>query len=427
MRIQPNHNSRITRMMARLRQEVCKVSGLGILLSLFSGCGVPDSGDEPMEPRVSDIPGELRVDDALIQGGQIQVVPVVQSDLRQDVSVTGLVGLDEESTVKVGSLVEGRVLDIKVKVGDRVRPGHLLAQLHSREVHEARADFVQAQGDLRTKLAELDYARNAAHRAGRLLTLKAGSLERQQRTQADLAQAELAVSSAQAEVARESEHLLHLGLDPTDTPPPRPQERPHPGVFEGHDLVSVTSPIEGTVLSRLVTVGTVVTPSEHLFVISDLSTVWVHADLPGQYLSSLDRQTAVEVSVQAYPGEVFEGRVYQIADVMNTDTRTVHVVCTVPNSGRRLKSEMYATITFGLLEVKAALTVPVDSIQTLGDDSVVFVERADGQFERRSIGLGRRAGGSVEILSGLTVGERVVAQGSFLLKSEFSRAQIEEE
>ena len=395
-------------------------------LLLFSqGCMPAEPAEESI--RQHDIPpGVLRLEAGLLRNGQLQLATVDSTEFANEVTVTGRVGLNEEATVKVGTLVEGRILGIKVKVGDHVRAGQLLAQLHSREVHEARADFAQAVADVRTKEAELEFARSAAQRAERLLALKAGSLEHQERAQANLAQAKLAVKIAEAEVSREAEHLLHLGLEP-DVSPPAPARRPPPGVFEEHELVSVHTPIGGTVLSRLVTLGTVVTPAEDLFLISDLSTIWVHADLPEQYLASLDRKLPVKVEVQAYSGEIFVGRIYQVADVMNTGTRTVHVVCELPNQAGKLKSEMYAVIRFDLGTAVEALVIPTAAVQTLGDESIVFVESSDSEFESRTVQLGRRVDGQVEVLSGLSLGERVVTTGSFLLKSELLRSQIEEE
>jgi cobalt-zinc-cadmium efflux system membrane fusion protein len=394
----------------------------GVLSIFLAGCsnGPVAETAVPAPPEEQDV---VRIDSSAVTGGKVKWEAARLEALPQLLQVTGRAGVDENRTSRVGSIVDGRVIAVLANVGDRVEKGRLLARLHSHEVHDARAEYAKARNELRRREAECDYSRNARDRAARLYQLKATSLEQLQRTEADLKSAELGIKTAQAEINRIGEHLHHLGLSYEGAEEEYTREG-NPGEYEDEELVPVVAPISGTILKRFVSPGTVVTPASDLLLISDLETLWIHAEVPEKFLGLVRQCKSAAVKVQAYPERVFTARVEMIGDLLNPDTRTVEVRCSIRNSEGLLKPEMYAAVTFEFSETRQSVVIPIASVQDLGGQSVVFVREDDTRFRSRTVRLGRQTGDLVEVLEGVKAGESVVSQGSFLLKSELLKRQM---
>ncbi len=369
----------------------------------------------PPSEQKTEIQGNLiLLPQKALRRGEIQVLSVERRPLPQELRVTGRVQVNEDRAARVGSPVEGRVTRVLATVGDRVRAGQPLIALHSHELTAARSDYEKAKA----ALAQAEKARAYAHaeweRANRLLEAKAISRREQLRAAADLAAAEAELERARAEVRRAEEWLHHLGAWP-----------------EIGDEVLIRAPIDGIVLERRVTIGTVVTPSADLMTIADLSTLWVIAQVPEPQAALIRPGQPVWVTVAAFPGERFAGRVTYIGELLDPQTRTVQVRCLVRNRRERLRPEMYATITIALGMTEPRLVVPGQAIEEIGGESVVFVERGPGRFEKRTIRKGLSVwtpeGEWVEVTEGLRAGERIVVRGSFLLKSEVLKGVIVED
>jgi RND family efflux transporter MFP subunit len=192
-------------------------------------------------------------------------------------------------------------------------------------------------------------------------------------------------------------------------------------------LIEVLSPVSGTILDRTVSQGAVVTPSESLYVISDLSRLWVIAQVPEQHLSLLRKGLAVDVSVRAYPGKVFPARITNIGDSLDPETRTVEVRCELSNPGRQLKTEMFATLKIRGAGSSQATVTPISALQHVDDEEIMFVQEGENAFRARRVQTGRHSDSVVEIVSGLQPGEKVVITGAFHLKSELLKGQMIEE
>lgn len=345
--------------------------------------------------------------------GDIRIIAVARRSLPQELRVTGRVQVNEDRAVRVGSPVEGRVTRVLATVGDRVRAGQPLVALHSHELVAARSDYEKAKAAVARAEKARAYAAAELERANRLLEAKAISRREHLRAAADLAAAEAELEQARAELRRAEEFLHHLGAWP-----------------EMSDEVIIRAPIAGVVLERRVTVGTVVTPSTDLMTIADLSTLWVIAQVPEPQAARIRPGQLVSITVAAFADQHFTGRVTYIGESLDPQTRTVQVRCLVQNRHERLRPEMYATITITLGETSPRVVIPREAVQEIGGEFVVFVERAPGRFEKRSVQLGLSAltpeGEWVEVTAGLREGERIVARGSFLLKSELLKGAIQE-
>jgi len=357
----------------------------------------------------------------------IEVAEVKVAAIPEILEVAGRVGVNENETARVGSLVEGRVSEILANVGDRVPEGGILARIRSYEVDSTRADYAKAQAELSRWESETLYLQKSRDRIERLVKMKAAPIEELQRAEAELDRAKAGALSARADIGRLDEKLDHMGVSVEGAT----HEYLEPGAavgggYEEAELVPVKAPLAGTVLQRMVTPGVVVNPSDDLFVVSDLSTLWVWAEVPESFLERLREGQKMTLRVEAYPGVEFSGRLAHVSDVLNPTTRTVQVRCEVRNLEGRLRSEMYATVRFDLGSGPETPVVPRTAVQTLDSGSVVFVEVAPSKFESKAVKLGKMNEESVEVLEGLTPGEKVVTKGAFLLKSQKLRSRIEE-
>jgi cobalt-zinc-cadmium efflux system membrane fusion protein len=153
----------------------------------------------------------------------------------------------------------------------------------------------------------------------------------------------------------------------------------------------------------------------------------VIADVPEKNLSSLKNGAPVLIKVAAYPDETFPAKISRVGETLNPDTRTVEVRCVANNHHGRLKPEMYATVGLTVGEKRVTPLVPQAALQEMDGQTAVFVERGEGKVEKRAVKIGRRQGAMVEVLEGLSRGERVVTEGSFMLKSEFSKDKLAED
>lgn len=373
------------------------------------------AADDPQAAAKQGAPSNLVVLTAQAQtAAGVETRTAFERQLPETIRASARLTTDENRTWRVGAITEGRVAQVLAAPGDPVEAGRLLALIHSHEVHDARAQYRNAQAELLRAKANYQYAQKARDRARRLYELKAGSLEQMERTETELRNSEAATATARNEAARTERHLVEfLGV----------------GTGESNastdDLIPVRAPASGTLLRRNVTPGTVVTPSSDLFVLSDLSSIWAIAEVNQDYLPRLREGMPAQVFVQAWPEEPFHGRIGHIGESLDAATRTVQVRINLPNRTRRLKPEMYATAEIALGIGKAAVFVPEDSLQEIRGQQVVFVRTGADWFEVRPVEIGRKLNGALEIRRGVRAGELVATKGTFILKSEYLKAALQ--
>lgn len=340
------------------------------------------------------------------------VLTTVSEVMRTDAAeAPAIVALNEARTARIGSLVEGIVVDLKVQLGDRVRANQVLASLHSHAVHDAWAGYRTAKANERRLTTELRYATDAQGRAERLYADKAISQQEQQRAQANRVSAQEALDMGRTEVRRSEEEMEHLGVTNGEDP-----------AGEAGEQIPVKAPFSGVVLERLVTQGTAVNPGTSLLVVSDLSTVWVLAELDEAHITGAQKGRPASVRVAAYPTDVFNGTVTYVGETVNPKTRRVTIRIEVPNSDGRLKPEMYATVQVGESAPRPVLAIAATAVQTVNGQASVFVSEADGHFRLRPVELGAERDGLAEVTRGLQAGDRVATAGAFILKSELLKS-----
>ncbi len=396
-----------------------------LLSAHCTGPPVPIPEPDAESPAPVDL---VVLDPSGVQLGGIEVAEVETAIIPEILSVAGRVGVNENQTVRVGTIVDGRISRVLRNVGDRVKKGDRLADLASPEVDDTRAQYAKAHTELEHCRAELAYRERLKDRAERLYDLKAGSLVELQAAEAEVHQYEIKAKIAQTEVGRLEERLEHLGLTVEGALEEYTEEHGvKSGEYKELESVPVVAPGEGTILERNVSQGTVVGSLDDLFVISDLTMLWVHAEVPETYLAALGVGQKASVVVEAYPDKIFPSRLAYIGHVLNPATRTIQVRCETGNAGLLLRPEMYATVSFELGGGAESVFVPRESIQNVDGKTVVFVHDGGSQFRMREVQVGRTSESRIIIEAGLTVGEKVATEGSFLLKSEMLKGQLAEE
>ena len=181
--------------------------------------------------------------------------------------------------------------------------------------------------------------------------------------------------------------------------------------------ITVYSPMTGYITDRKAFPQVKVMPDTDLYTIVDLSRVWVMADVFEYEAPNIHVGETARVSLQALPGKSFSARIDYLQPEVDPMTRTLKVRLNMENPGLMLKPDMYADVEFRV-NTPSKLTVPADAVLNAGERQTVFVDRGNGYFEPRQVKIGEREGDRIQILSGLTQGERIVTSGNFLIDSE---------
>jgi cobalt-zinc-cadmium efflux system membrane fusion protein len=401
-----------------------------LVMLLAAACGrrpaapaAATAGPEPAAAKGA--ANSVALDAAGQRSAGVAVELVRVRSLPEVIRATARLGNDENRTWRVGAITDGRVVRVLANAGDMVRQGQVLARLHSHDIHESRAEYQKALAELARANADQALAERRRDRARRLLDLKAGSQAELEHAETELKNAQSRIATAQAEVDRTRTHLTEfLGIPAGN--PVHPGALPH-GAEDDREFIPVIAPASGVVLARGITPGTVVTPANDLFVISDLATLWANADVNEEFLPRLRPGMPARIFVQAYGREAFSGRVGKLGEAFDPQTRMVRVRIDVPNRGGRLKPEMYASAEIEIGGSRPSVFVPEEATQEVRGETVVFVRTAPDRFEVRPVQLGNLVNGAFEVAAGLKPGDAVAVRGTFILKSEYLKASIAEE
>lgn len=342
------------------------------------------------------------------------------------------VGFNTEAMAHVGSLVRGRIVEIGVRLGDRVKKGDPLLVVESPELGQAQSDFLLRRTAAQTAVPQADLARAAWDRAKGLFEQSQGiSLTEVQKREAEYKAAVANVRAAEA-AALAAENALHLlGMD---------QEAIAELLSTGEiaPRYTIRAAINGQVVQREVTLGELVNPDrESLMVLADTSTLWVLADVPEARLPSTAPGAQAWVVVGSGVESKYAGTVAFVAPLVDPTTRTAQVRVEIPSAalGRgALRPGMFAQVEIVAADASGAepapqVVVPQEAVQTVEGGPAVFVPVA-GQantFQRRSLTVGPTVGGLVPVLAGLVEGEKFVEAGSFILKAELGKGSAAHE
>lgn len=178
------------------------------------------------------------------------------------------------------------------------------------------------------------------------------------------------------------------------------------------------SPVDGVLMSKAVVAGARAMPGDELYRLADVSTVWVIADVSEIDVGRIKIGDPVQVTLRAYPGEIFRGKVAFILPELKAETRTAQIRIELPNPGHKLLHRMYAEVEIDTWQSDRVIAIPASAIIDSGNRQVAIVQVSEGRFKPMAVRVGRRGTGYVEILEGLKEGEQVVTRANFLIDAE---------
>ncbi len=350
--------------------------------ALAQGPARPDS--QPLLVREGD---RIIVPEGSPLRSKLTVEAVAEQQIQRTLVLPAVVEADPTRLVKILPPLAGRITQLKVQLGERVKEGQPLAILDSPDLGAAYADHERATVLLELASKNRDRARGLSKIGGAAVR--------------DLQQAETDYVTADVEHIRADARLRQIGVNPEATDPSK--------------TLTITAPIAGSVIALDVGVGAFWNdPNASLLTVADLSSIWVTANVSEKDTVLVAKGQPVEVEFTAYPNEAFKGEVLFVSDVLDPDTRRTKVRIAFQNPGIRLKPNMFANVNF-LAAPQMVATVPATALIMKNDSDRVFVEVAPWTFVPRPVEISYQQGNSAVIKSGLAAGERAVVKGGVLL------------
>jgi len=349
------------------------------------------------------------------QNSTIETEIVSPQSIAGVIPATGKILVPEDHVAVIGPVNQGRIVRLYAGQGTKVRKGQKLAELESADIDQAEADYLKALADYenarRSSAAEVKLAQESYDRNKQLYEQKITAGKNLQAAEHDLevakAAAENSVNGTKAALTAARRHLLILGISDA-TIDALPKRTDLAAVF------SLNSPIDGIVVERNATIGASVGTDANLFKIIDLSRVWIDANVFEKDLQQVRPGQEVKLTVPAFPGSTFSGRVILINSVVDPDTRTVKVRTEVANPDGRLKPDMFANVQIVTALNRTAISIPQSAVLNDEGKTIVFVADGNG-YKKRQVQAGIQNNDRVEIVDGLTAGDKVVVKGNYLL------------
>lgn len=364
-------------------KRIISISISASLLALLACKYKADPSQEaPPKPVV-----EKKEDVNVVIVQQPELFPIaaaIQHDALPTLNVTGSVSPDVSREIPVISLANGRVVNVRVRLGDTVKKGQPLMEVQSTDVATAMSTYIKSVNDDRLARVQLERARVL--------------YEKGANSKGQLEVAENNAQDAAAGMQAAEQQLRVLGVD---------KDRPS-------EIVEIRSPATGVIIAQNVTnasaAGSTLAGSPNAFVIADLSHVWVLCDVYENDLADVRMGDMAEVRLNAYPERVWKGRVSDIGPILDPSIRTAKVRIQLENPGNLMRVGMFATATFFGKKQQHYTAVPATAVLHLHDRDWVYVPTGQGRFRRQEVrGENMLPGNMQEITSGLNPGDQVVS------------------
>jgi cobalt-zinc-cadmium efflux system membrane fusion protein len=400
--------------------------GIAVVLGFAAGrSSMPASDSIPMSaPAVAAAdaqpPATITLSEPKLANLQLHIEEAKAGPLMRAVSATGSVGYDQLRLARIRPIARGRIETLDVSAGDRVVAGQRLAVLDNFDLSAAHSKVLGAEAALNQAKAQLTAANAAYDRATNLIRsdlVTKAELETRRATAVTM-EADLRTKEAELRQYQEEEARL-LPVRPATASASPSSDQPAPD-----SRGAIFAPFAGVLDTVSVAKGEIVDPATPIFTVSDLSTVWVEADVAERDLGAVKVGDAVQVKVSAFPGRAFAGRVTYIPDQIESATGMAKVRCEVPNPDGALRVNMFATVTILSPQDGDAVLAPSSSLQEVNGQSVVFIPTGAGEFAWRAVHTGLVANGKTQITSGLAAGTPVVGEGSYWLKAALMQSTI---
>jgi cobalt-zinc-cadmium efflux system membrane fusion protein len=358
-------------------------------------------------------PGTFRPTAAQWAGFKIEPVRLVS--FRPEQVTEGNIAVDDDLTTPVFSPYSGRVVKLIAKLGDHVEQDAPLFEIQASEFVQVQNDLITALANLQTARSQLTMAQTTEKRTHELYLAQGGALKDWQQAQTDLVTAQNTVRAGEIALHTVRRRLRILGKDDTEIAALEAQP-----TQKLDSVTTVRAPIGGIITQRQIGLGqfinsTAAGASNPVYTIGNLSMVWLIANVREVDAPLMQVGLPVEVHVLAFPGRTFKAKISWVAPSIDPTTHRLSVRADVENPDRELKAGMFANFSIITGEAATAPAVPQQAIVYEGETARVWVAGADETIAARSVRVGQTADGMVEILGGLTEGEKVVTSGALFI------------
>jgi len=368
-----------------------KIKYLLIMLVVFLGA-CSEKSDEAEAQRIN--PNEVVASDSMLQ--QIKFQQAIKIPIKRSLDIPGSIEVKQNLLARIGSPVQGRIIEISGMLGQTVKQGDVLAVINSTELAQQQLNYIKSvqMVELKTKAYERAVLLFDAD-----VVSEAQKLERK---------TELYAAKAEMEASKDQLFVMGMTLKEIEAIQSETQI---------DAITSIVAKIDGKIIKKNVNVGQVVEPTEDIFTIAELSEVWGVAQVPERQIGFLKEGDDILIDVPAYEEKHVEGKISYLGDIVDPVTRTVTIRTEIDNSHGLLKPDMLITMKVSGKEVEK-VGVPVNAIVSIDDIPNVFIKIADNKFLLRPVTLGIKNKEFIHIEDGLLEGEEVVIDGAFHLNNE---------
>jgi cobalt-zinc-cadmium efflux system membrane fusion protein len=381
---------------------------LAALLVLDAAFPLAARGEKPGSGEEKHDEATIKLSERRMDAGKFAVSEVQGGVLGKRITVPGSIVPSGDHIARVAVRLLGTVAELRKRLGDAVQAGEVVAVIESREVADAKSEYLAAR-------LVFDLQQTLFNRSTRLFEGKVLSENDFLRARTTFEDARVKI-----EIARQKLFALSLTAEQIEALPQQPVE-----TLRRQEL---RSPIAGRVAERRVELGSLVGregQESELFVIVDLSVVWADLAVTPSDLATIHEGQKITIGAGA-GSESSPATVMFVSPLLDKDTRAARVVASVDNAKLKWRPGSFITAEIPIDEAAAAIVVPKTALQSLNGDTVVFVRTADG-FEARKVSIGRQDARVAEVTSGLSAGERIATANTFILKADLGKAENEHE
>lgn len=374
--------------------------GIALLLTL-AGCSAEKGSPAAAVPKTAAEPGVIVIPADSPKLAQIHVDEVRVAELPTDeFTAPGRIEVNPNRVSKVLLPVAGRITDVLVKFGDAVRKDQPLLLIESPEADSAASAYLQGESGVAQSASALHKAETDLERVQDLFRGDAIAKKEVVAAETTVAQAKAILQQSRVALQQAKARLELLGLSP--------------GAFR--QKITVRAPLPGKIREFTVVAGEYRNDlSAPVLTIADLSTVWMSADVPESSIRLVNVGERFDVTLAAFPGEMFQSRVARIADSVDPQSRTIEVWAELANPQGRLRPDMFGEVRH-IEGFHTTPAVPVTAVIQSQNKTIVYRELERGRFAQTAVDVGKRSGNVIPIRKGVAAGDRVVVDGGMLLR-----------
>jgi len=379
---------------------------LAAVLVLGAAFPLAARGERPGEEKHDEL--VVKLSEKQVDAGKFAISEVQGGILGKRIAVPGSIVPSGDHIARVAVRLLGTVAELRKRLGDTVRAGEVVAVIESREVADAKSEYLAAR--LVFDLQQTLFNRSTKLFEGKVLS------------ENDFLRARTTFQDARVkiEIARQKLFALSLTTEQIEALPQQPVETLR--------LQELRAPIAGRVAERRVELGSLVGregQESELFVIVNLDVVWAELAVPPSELASISEGQQITIAAGT-GGEASPATIMFVSPLLDKDTRAARVVASVDNAALKWRPGSFVAAEIPTNATPAAIVVPKPALQSIKGDTVVFVRTAEG-FEARKVSIGRQDGRLAEVTAGLAAGERIATSNTFTLKADFGKAEADHE